>query len=77
MGNDVFASVFQWMKATWPGFSDEQFRPYIFSPAPFLANPRSAQQGYVTSEPYLVRREGGIEPRVFLIADYGFDTPRP
>ncbi len=75
MGADVFASVFQWMKATWPGFRDEQFRPYTFSPAPFMANPRSAQQGYVTSEPFVIRREGGFEPQVFLIADYGFDTP--
>ncbi len=75
MGNDVFASVFQWMKATFPGFRDEQFRPYTFSPGPFLANPRSAQQGYVTSEPFIVRQAGGFEPRVFLIADYGFDTP--
>lgn len=75
MGTDVYSSVFQWMKATFPGFSDEQYRPYTFSPAPFLANPRSAQQGYVTSEPFFVRREGGFDPRVFLIADHGFDTP--
>ena len=75
MGNDVFASTFQWMKATFPGFRDEQFRPYTFSPGPFLANPRSAQQGYVTSEPFMIRQAGGFEPRVFLLADYGFDTP--
>lgn len=75
MGQDVFASVFQWMKATFPGFSDEQYRPYTFNPAPFLANPRSAQQGYVTSEPFFVQREGGFAPDVFLIADSGFDTP--
>lgn len=75
MGQDVYASVFQWMKATFPGFRDEQYRPYAFSPAPFLANPRSAQQGYVTSEPFFVQREGGFDPQVFLIADYGFDTP--
>ncbi|MCW5697172.1 MAG: ABC transporter substrate-binding protein [Bauldia sp.] len=75
MGNDVFASVFTWMKANWPGFRDEQFRPYAFNPGPFLNDPRSAQQGYVTSEPFIIARDGGFEPVVFLIADYGFDTP--
>lgn len=75
MGNVVFASVFQWMKAEWPAFRDEQRRPYSFTVAPFLANPNSAQQGYVTSEPFTAAREGGIEPRIFLVADYGFDTP--
>ena len=75
MGNDVFASVFQWMKANWEGFRDEQHRPYAFTVAPFLANQQSAQQGYVTSEPFTVAQFGGIDPVVFLIADYGFDTP--
>ena len=75
MGNDVFASVFQWLKAEWPDFRDEQRRPYAFTVAPFLADPTSAQQGYLTSEPFTAAREGGFEPRVFLIADYGFDTP--
>jgi NitT/TauT family transport system substrate-binding protein len=75
MGNDVFASVFQWMKAKWPGFSDDQRRPYAFTAAPFLADPMSAQQGYVTSEPYIIAQAGGFDPVVFLIADYGFDTP--
>ncbi|MGD9738579.1 MAG: ABC transporter substrate-binding protein [Bauldia sp.] len=75
MGTDVYSSIFTWMKATFPGFTDEQYRPYTFSPAPFLQNPRSAQQGYVTSEPFFVRREGGFDPQVFLVADYGFDTP--
>jgi NitT/TauT family transport system substrate-binding protein len=63
------------MKANWPGFRDEQFRPYAFNPGPFLNDPRSAQQGYVTSEPFIIARDGGFEPVVFLIADNGFDTP--
>ncbi len=75
MANDVFVSVFRWMKANWSGFSDDQFRPYAFTVAPFLANSLSAQQGYVTSEPFTIARQGGVEPLVFLIADYGFDTP--
>lgn len=75
MGNDVFSSVFQWMKANWPDFRDEQFRPYAFSPGPFLNDPDSAQQGYVTSEPFVIERDGGFEPVVLMIADYGFDSP--
>ena len=75
MSNDILISVFAWMKSQWPEFSDEQHRPYAFTVAPFLADPMSAQQGYVTSEPFTIERVGGIEPAVFLIADYGFDTP--
>jgi NitT/TauT family transport system substrate-binding protein len=31
-------------------------------------------QGYVTSEPFAVERQGGFKPVVFLLADYGFDA---
>jgi NitT/TauT family transport system substrate-binding protein len=75
MGKDGFASYFQWMKGAFPGFSDAQYKPYTFNPAPFLADEQSAQQGYITSEPYAVEQEGGIKPKLFLLADYGFDTP--
>ncbi len=34
----------------------------------------SGQQGYVTSEPYAVKKEGGFEPTVFLLADAGYTT---
>ena len=74
LGADVYASTFQWMKSAFPGFRDEQYRPYSYSPLPFIANPRSAEQGYVTSEPFVVRQAGGVTPKVFLLADYGFDT---
>ena len=46
--------------------------PYGFSIAPFLADPMMAQQVFVTSEPIAARRQGA-EPKVFLIADSGFD----
>jgi NitT/TauT family transport system substrate-binding protein len=48
--------------------------PYTFNPAPFIANPKSVQQGYITSEPFAVEREGGFVPNLFLLADYGFST---
>jgi NitT/TauT family transport system substrate-binding protein len=31
-------------------------------------------QGYVTSEPYAIETEGGFKPKVFLLADQGFDS---
>ncbi len=30
------------------------------------------QQGYATSEPYTIEKEGGIKPAVFLLADEGY-----
>lgn len=56
------------------GFTTENRRPYAFNPAPFIADPDSAQQGYVTSEPFAIEREAGWRPDVWLLADYGFDT---
>ena len=53
------------------GFNDEQIAPYTFNVAPFLADPTSIQQGYLTSEPFLIRN-AGVEPRVFLLADSGY-----
>jgi NitT/TauT family transport system substrate-binding protein len=49
-------------------------RPYTFNPAPFLADPSVIQQGYLTSEPFAIEREGGFTPQVFLLADAGYDT---
>lgn len=46
--------------------------PYTYSIAPFLADPMMAQQVFVTAEPIAARRQGA-EPKVFLIADSGFD----
>jgi NitT/TauT family transport system substrate-binding protein len=46
--------------------------PYNGSVAPFLANEKLAQQGYVFSEP-IVARGQGAEPRVLLLADLGFN----
>lgn len=74
LGKELFATGFQWMKANFKGFRDEQYKPYTFNPAPFLADKQSAQQGYITSEPYAIEKEGGFKPKLFLMADYGFDT---
>lgn len=60
-----------WMKAKY-GFTDSQIRPYTFNSAPFLADQRIVQQGYLTSEPYTIERESGVKPLVFLLADEGY-----
>ncbi|NTG51614.1 ABC transporter substrate-binding protein [Agrobacterium rhizogenes] len=67
-----FGAYFEWMKANFKGFRDEQFRPYNFSSAPFLANESSAQQGLITSEPYEIQRQTGTDPKIFLLADSGY-----
>ena len=72
MGKDVFVTDFVWMKANFPGFHDEQYKPYTFNPAPFIADKMSAQQGYLTSEPLAVKNASGEEPNVFLFADNGY-----
>jgi NitT/TauT family transport system substrate-binding protein len=53
------------------GLSDEQVRPYTFSLAPFLADKRVVQQGYLGSEPFSIRQQG-VEPVVLLVHDSGF-----
>jgi NitT/TauT family transport system substrate-binding protein len=66
-------NYFQWLKAD-HGFREQQVKPYTFNPQPFLADKRTAMQGYVTSEPHAVAKQGGFKPKVFLLADYGYDT---
>ena len=56
------------------GFTDDQKRPYNFNVGPFLTDKNVAQQGYLSSEPLKIEQQGGFEPVVFLLADYGY-TP--
>ena len=62
-----------WMRLAY-GFKDENIKPYNFNSAPFIAEPHSIQQGYLTSEPLEVEKQGGFKPNVFLLADYGYST---
>lgn len=72
MGKEGFATYFEWMKKNYTGFKEEQYKPYTFNPAPFIANKQSAQQGYLTSEPYEIEKQTGWSPKVFLLADAGY-----
>ena len=66
-------SFWQWMKAE-HGFKDEQLKPYAFNVGPFLADKKSAQQGYSISEPLTIKAQAGFDPIVHLLADNGFST---
>ena len=73
IGDEGAQSFLLWMAAEY-GFDPAKRVPYTFNPAPFIANPKSIQQGYVTSEPFAVEKEGGFKPNVFLLADNGFNA---
>lgn len=55
------------------GFTDDQVRPYTFNLQPFLLDRMAIQQGFLSSEP-LSAIQAGATPRVFLIADAGYEN---
>ncbi len=75
----VFASAgalntfYAWMRMAY-GFKDENVKPYTYNSAPFIADKNSIQQGYLTSEPFAVEKQGGFKPNIFLLSDYGYST---
>ena len=73
ISKEGLASFYRWMETAY-GFKEANVKPYTFNPAPFIADPQSIQQGYVTSEPYSVEKEGHFKPNIFLLADHGYDT---
>lgn len=66
-------TYFKWMQAEF-GFSPNKVKPYTFNPQPFLVDKNTAMQGYVTSEPFAVEKQGHFKPKIFLLADNGFNT---
>jgi NitT/TauT family transport system substrate-binding protein len=85
-GNDTFAELkgkpimispdtrvgwWNFLKAKF-GYSDSQIRPYTFNLAPFLADPKAIQQGFLGSEPFSIKEAAHVAPVVMLIADAGF-----
>lgn len=70
IGADTRVGVWLFLKAKF-GFTDDQIRPYNFNIAPFMADKNAVQQGYVTSEPFLIEKAGG-RPQVFLVANEGY-----
>jgi NitT/TauT family transport system substrate-binding protein len=70
IGADTRVGWWLFLKAKF-GYTDDQIRPYDFSVAPFLVDKKAVQQGYLTSEPFLIEQQGEM-PEVFLIADAGY-----
>ena len=54
------------------GYSASQVRPYTFNLAPFLADRMMVQEGYLGSEPFLIREQAHFDPVVLPIADAGY-----
>lgn len=71
MSTQAYTTYWPYLKSKY-GFTDDQKRNYNFNPGPFLADKNIAQQGYVSSEPNIIRKVGKIEPVVFLLADSGY-----
>ena len=72
IGSDTRVTSWQFLKQKF-GYTDDQIRPYTFSVAPFLADPKAIQQGYLTSEPFTIEKEG-VNPVVLLLADAGYSS---
>ncbi len=64
-------SFWPWLKTKY-GLSDSQVRKYSFNSAPFIADPRAVQEGYVTSEPYTIEQTAHFRPVTLLLADAGY-----
>jgi len=73
VSKEGMATYFQWLKSEY-GFDETKVKPYTFNPQPFLADMKSAMQGYVTSEPFAIEKEAKFKPTIVLLADNGFNT---
>ncbi len=73
VSKEGMTSYFQWLKKDF-GFDESKVKPYTFNPQPFLADKHSAMQGYVTSEPFAIESQAHFTPKVFLLADKGFNS---
>lgn len=73
MANTGRHSFFLWMESA-HGFQRRLLRPYNHSLAPFLLHKDWSMQGYATAEPKRVLEASGAEPRVFLLADNGWES---
>lgn len=73
MGNSGRQTFFLWMHSA-HGFPRANLRPYNHSLAPFLNDKTAAMQGFATAEPKRVQEAIGAMPRVWLLADHGWNS---
>ena len=70
IGAQANRGYWPWLKAKF-GLTDEQTRPYTFNIQPFVADKNTAQQGYLTSEPYAIQK-AGVKANVLMFSDFGY-----
>ena len=59
-----------WLKAKY-GLTDAQVRPYTFNVQPFIVDKNSVMQGFLTSEPFSLQKQG-IKVNVLMFSDHGY-----
>ena len=71
IGADARVGWWRYLAARF-GYDDSQIRPYTFNLGPFLADKKAIQEGYASSEPYLIREKTGIDPVVLPLSAAGY-----
>lgn len=69
----AISSFWVWLRAEF-GFEDVQIRKYSYNLAPFIVDKNAIQQGYLSAEPFLIKKEGGFDPQVYLLSDAGYPS---
>src|SRR6201981_188357 len=72
IGSDTRITSWVFLKGKF-GYTDDQIRPYTFSVAPFLADPKAVQQCILRGEPFTIEAQG-VNPVVMLLADAGYSS---
>jgi NitT/TauT family transport system substrate-binding protein len=72
MGNSGFSTFWPWLKLRY-GYTDDMPAPKGTNLQTFVNDPTSAVVGYITSEPY-VAKKNNVPIRFFLFADYGYPS---
>ncbi len=70
IGSSAQRGYWPWLKAKY-GFNDAQTRPYTFNIQPFVADKNTAQQGYLTSEPFAIAK-AGVKANTLMFSDQGY-----
>ncbi|NMF83451.1 ABC transporter substrate-binding protein [Nodosilinea sp. P-1105] len=71
MSTSAHTTYWPFIKAKYD-LDESQMGVYTFNVGPFVADENLVQQAYITSEPFAVKREGGFEPVILLMADHGY-----
>jgi NitT/TauT family transport system substrate-binding protein len=73
VSREGLASYFQWLKSDY-GFSEKRVKPYTSNPQPFLVRQEKRDAGLCDVGALAIEKRAGFKPKVFLLADYGWDS---